>query len=181
MTIAANHQAGPVLAPGTAQETIREMASVIRTVFGVGLQSSRRTAELAAARADAEAAASALPAPTQTGPALSVVPPTGSGQGAPTSIPMPDLSAGIPVPGIAVPGITMDEADAVTDQPEAVEQPQAVEQDEPETPTFTVPVLAEVPPLVPVPAPIEPRQPEVASLSNERRAALLQELAFLDD
>ena len=37
---------------------------------------------------------------------------------------------------------------------------------------------------MPVPlavAPIEPRQPEATTLSNERRAALLQELAFLDD
>ena len=116
MTIAAN-QAGPVLTPGTAQQTIREMAAVIRTVFGVGLQSSRRTAELAA-RAEAEAAANAAQLSTQAAPTLSVVQPTVSAHGAPTgpsSIPMPDFSAGIPMPGIEfpsieVPGIALDES-----------------------------------------------------------------------
>ena len=48
MTIAANRPA-PVLSPGAAQDTLREMAAVIRTVFGVGLQASRQAALDAAA------------------------------------------------------------------------------------------------------------------------------------
>lgn len=66
------------LGPGDARHTLLEMAAVIRTVFGVGLEASRRAGDTVAAEAEAsqEQAVSA---------------PASSAYTAPASIPMPDL------------------------------------------------------------------------------------------
>jgi hypothetical protein len=64
------------LGSGDARDTLLEMAAVIRTVFGVGLESSRRATATVAAEAEAPQVAVA-PAP----PAYA----------APASIPMPGL------------------------------------------------------------------------------------------
>src|SRR5690242_2129822 len=112
MSIAAD-QSGPQLMPGPAQETIREMAAVIRTVFGVGLQASRRAAALAAQAEPAPAVSTptaagvdnVTPLPTSV-PASNPIADPVAAPAAPAeqaSIPMPELSAGIPVPSIPVP------------------------------------------------------------------------------
>src|SRR6188472_4192502 len=102
MTIAANRPA-PVLSPAAAQESLREMAAVIRTVFGVGLQASRQAVLASAAAEPAMHEVEAAPAAPE--PAVVT---TGS-------IPVPGMSPtetpanGIPVPGIPVPGIPVPE------------------------------------------------------------------------
>ena len=194
MTIAANRPA-PVLSPGAAQETLREMAAVIRTVFGVGLQASRQAAaaaalapehvmnEVEAAPAAPESAAvttGSIPVPgltpTEGIPAAGIPVP---GIPAPEATESPAATTGsIPLPGIPLPEVPEAEAPELAPEPQ-VQQPQlalvdttyaAPAVDEPvEVPALVVPALA----VVPQPAPVE--------VSNEKRAALLQELAFLDD
>jgi len=201
MTIAANRPA-PVLSPGAAQETLREMAAVIRTVFGVGLQASRQAAADAALASEpvmneVEAAPAAPESPAVTTGSIPVpgLTPT---EGIPAAgIPVPGIPApetsespaattgSIPMPSIPLPDVPEAEAEVPQIQPEPqIQQPQlqlvdtayaapAVAQapvEEPvEVPALVVPALA----VVPQPAPVE--------VSNEKRAALLQELAFLDD
>jgi hypothetical protein len=152
MTIAANRPA-PVLTPGAAQDTLREMAAVIRTVFGVGLQASR----------DAAAVAAAAPQPTMSeveAPAVT----TGS-------IPVPGVPASIPLPEATTPApasIPMPTSIPLPDVPEAAveETPASYAVEAPTVAAIAVPPLA---------APVS------ADMSNERRNAVLQELAFLDD
>ncbi len=192
-----------MLSPGAAQESLREMAAVIRTVFGVGLQASRQAALSNAATEPAMHEVEAAPAaPEPPGVTTGSIPVPGM---SPTEtpangIPVPGIpvsgGAGIPVPEVpeapaattgSIPMPTLPlpevpEAEAPQLQPEPEPQPQphlapvptsyvAPEADEEpvDVPALVVPALA----IVPTPAPVE--------VSNEKRAAVLQELAFLDD
>ena len=201
MTIAANRPA-PVLSPGAAQESLREMAAVIRTVFGVGLQASRQAAVLASAAPE--------PVLNEVEAAPAAPEPAGVTTG---SIPVPGMSPtetpanGIPVPGMPVSGLSgipvpeVPEAPAATtgsipmptlplpEVPEA-EAPQIQTEPQPQPHLVPVPTSyvapeadeepVDVPALV-VPALAVVPQPVQHDVSNEKRAAVLQELAFLDD
>lgn len=86
MTMTA-HQPITEAGPGSAPEILREMAAVIRAVFGVGIQSSREAAATAAAEPEApQLHVVAVPTepPAATTPASIPMP---------TSIPLPDLPA----------------------------------------------------------------------------------------
>ena len=173
MTMTANRPTH-VLAPGVARETIHEMAAVIRTLFGVGLQASRQ--------------------PVAPEPAQVTVP-------AVTTAPTVEV-AGIPMTGIPVPGIPVPEAPAAGIPMPSIALPDMAAFEFEETvSSIEVPVLDDVPAEVPlaripvidvtddepdeVAAPIAlalvPDLAPAEDLGNERRAALLQELAFLDD
>jgi hypothetical protein len=76
------------LGPGDARSTLLEMAAVIRTVFGVGLEASRRAGETVAAEA----------APLQE---QVIATPAAATYTAPASIPMPDLAPVAPQPETA--------------------------------------------------------------------------------
>lgn len=186
MTIAPNRPTH-VLPAGVAQETIHEMAAVVRTLFGVGLQASRQAA-LASDALAAEIAAPAAPTVAATGVPVS-----------PVSIPVPGIPVpearvdgiampSIPLPDLAMPDVTMAEADepaAGLDVPvldDAVSEP---EMPGIPMPGFTPDDLGSETDEVVVPAPIPlALVPDLApseEIGNERRAALLQELAFLDD
>ena len=172
MTMTANRPTH-VLAPGVARETIHEMAAVIRTLFGVGLQASRQAV---------------APEPAQVS-APTVAPVDVPMAGIPVpGIPVPEApAAGIPMPSIALPDMAAFQAEEIAPSIEVpflddtpAEVPLAripvidVTDDEPEevvAPIALAPIaLALVPDLAPA-----------DDLGNERRAALLSELAFLDD
>lgn len=80
MTMTADNPATQ-LGHGDARDALLEMAAVIRTVFGVGLEASRRAGDVVAAEAEAPQEKPLATAPTYTAPA---------------SIPMPDLPAVAP-------------------------------------------------------------------------------------
>src|SRR3954470_10149710 len=159
MTIAANRHA-PLLTPGSAHDTLREMAAVIRTVFGVGLQASRQAAAMAAEAApyQVEAAPTADSAAVTTGS----IPVPGITPGAPVAEAVNTVPASIPMPSIPLPELPSE----------------ALTEDAPEAVTEDVPTTYDVP--TPAVAPILLAVPEL-DVSDERRSALLQELAFLDD
>jgi len=79
MTMTADRTATE-LGPGDARDILLEMAAVIRTVFGVGLEASRRTGDTVAAEAEAQQE-------------QVVAAPASSTYTTPASIPMPDLPA----------------------------------------------------------------------------------------
>src|SRR4051794_37370021 len=84
MTIAANRHA-PLLTPGSAQDTLREMAAGIRTAFGVGLQPPP------------QAAAPAAPPSGLTSHQVEAAPTVDSAAATPGSIPVPGITPGAPV------------------------------------------------------------------------------------
>ena len=197
MTIAANRPA-PVLSPAAAQESLREMAAVIRTVFGVGLQASRQAAVLASAAPEpvlneVEAAPAAPePAGVTTGsipvPGMSPTETPANGipvPGIPVSglpgIPVPEVpeapaatTGSIPMPTLPLPEVPEAEAPEPHQQPHLAPVPTSyvapeVDEEPVDVPALVVPALAVVP------------QPVQHDVSNEKRAAVLQELAFLDD
>jgi hypothetical protein len=180
MTMTANRPTH-VLAPGVARETIHEMAAVVRTLFGVGLQASRQAApelatpEAAAAPAPATPAANVAGGPVPTG----AIPVPG--------IPVPEAPAvGLPLPSIALPDMAAFEAEETVS---SIEVP--VLDDSPvEVPLARIPVIdvtdepdEVVAPiaLAPIPLALVPDLAPADDIGNERRAVLLSELAFLDD
>ena len=102
MTMTANRPTH-VLAPGVARETIHEMAAVIRTLFGVGLQASRQPVAPEPAQVTAPAAPAA-PTVEAAGVPMTGIPVPG--------IPVPEApAAGIPMPSIALPDMAAFEAE----------------------------------------------------------------------
>ena len=178
MTMTANRPTH-VLAPGVARETIHEMAAVISTLFGVGLQASRQPVAPEPAQVTAPAAP-AEPTVEAAGVPMTGIPVPG--------IPVPEApAAGIPMPSIALPDMAAFEFEETVSSIEVpvlddipAEVPLAripvidVTDDEPEE------VVAPIA-LAPIPLALVPDLAPAEDLGNERRAALLQELAFLDD
>ena len=80
MTMTADGTTTTQPAPGLARDTLLEMAAVIRTVFGVGLQASRRATDTVASEVQ----------PPRPHPVAAPAPSTGS---TPASIPVPGLPA----------------------------------------------------------------------------------------
>lgn len=180
MTIAPNRPTH-VLAPGVATETIHEMAAVVRTLFGVGLQASRQPVAPEPAQVTAPAAP---PAPTVE---VAGVPMTGIPV---PGIPVPEAPAvGIPMPSIALPDMAAFEAE-VNETVPSIEVP-VLDETSAEVPLARIPVIdvtddepeEVVAPiaLAPIPLALVPDLAPADDLGNERRAALLSELAFLDD
>lgn len=196
MTMTADGTA-QTLQPGDAREVLREMAAVVRTVFGASLQASRQaTPPVAAEAAPQQPQAVVTPEPPAAAPVSLPVPPApvapapaAPAAGAPASIPMPS----IPLPDLPPEAVTEDPAPtagpavapaamatpATTDADATfeVDQPVEADQEEPAAYVGEVPTLR----LVPSPPTMDAPAAPVPAVSAEHRQAVLRELAFLDD
>ena len=166
------------LHPGDAGEVLREMAAVIRTVFGAGLQASRQVTPPVAAQAEPQQPQFVVttPEPPAAAPAAAVAPAAAAAPAAPASIPMPS----IPLPDLPTEAVSAAaETEPATETADtSAENDEPVEADEaPAAYTGEVPTLRLVPN---APAPSTPAAP-IPAISVEHRQAVLREVAFLDD
>ena len=173
MTMTADGTAD-TLNPGDARDVLREMAAVVRTVFGAGLQASRTAPTPVAAESEpvqpqvvAMPPQEPAPAPIATAPAASAAAPVSIPM--PTSLPLPD------VPAEAVTADADDTTDITTDITAEDDQPAEVDE-------APAPYAGEVPALrlVPNPPGVTPAAP-VENVTVEHRQSVLREVAFLDD
>lgn len=89
--------AAPRLSPADAQDTLREMAAVVRALFGVGLQNARPEIQ---PQAQPEVAPAPAAAPSLAPPSPRPATPAPAAPG----LPVPGLAVpGLPVPGLPVP------------------------------------------------------------------------------
>jgi hypothetical protein len=192
MTMTADGTA-QTLQPGDAREVLREMAAVVRTVFGASLQASRQATPPVAADAAPQQpqAVVTTPEPPVAAPGPVPVAPVAPAAaapapGGPASIPMPT----IPLPDVPSEAVT-ENAEPATDPVVAPAAPAApettgagAEVEQPvEADEAPAAYVGEVPALRLVPNPPETRAPAapVPTVSAEHRQAVLREVAFLDD
>ena len=138
--------------PGTAPETLRAMAAIVRTVFGVALQPP-----------SVEPASVATPVATTGAPGPATLPPV-----APVPVPLPEMTTPATVEPVVLPVETVHEA-RWTAPPVS---------DTLAAPSW-VPSESSSPVVVAMPSiPLPESMPVV---SERHSLALLQEIAFLDD
>lgn len=165
--------------PGDAAEILREMAAVVRTIFGAGIQSSRAATAPVAGQTESAAQPQdvAVPEPRAAAPA-------------PAPTPAPATPTSIPLPSIPLPALPLDTTDDAPHDADTDTDAAANSDADPDLPTADAepgrpaevdespaPYLGEIPTLRLVATTAQPAD----DVTADHRQAVLREVAFLDD